>query len=670
MPRDPMQGFLLALLVQLPVAAGAATNVADTVPPTAAPMQTFRDARDAPGAATTRDMKPYTSGQEAAAESDAQEAQDIVASLRASLRLLDAQGQPVEHAEDRRTVRLRLDLSDAQTGKPPDDLQLEAWVRPADPANARCEDAVRAFRVTRSVTQGNVDLNGILLVTLNRDASVGIVDPRLNLSSSNMLAAHSLETLPAATAVDHARMRLLATFPQQGELRALSLHSGAAAPLLKGLAHPTAIAMAGADSFWLAEEGNGSITRRGSDGELRESIALAAAGTAMFLRPVAADPAVAAKRRAAPSRLGAFAADGALLLMDADSGRLIARGSAGERIADAAFLSNGAILSLAANAATATLRFADRMDLPQRFPIGVAATRLAAAPDGRFAIAYAPGESMFALIDIASAKVVQSFQLDAGSVSDVLLTGTAGFVLSHDGGFVAAMDLAALKPGRAASLRRVPLAGSSARPSGGGPYLVSLAPAPLMLVVDPAQQTGWVMPETAATSEIPPMDSVRLRGGVPAGVIAVDRAFRKRAPGRYETAWAFDAGAYELVLSAGSGFSRCISFTVDGDRRHRFDQPVVLQVAAVPVEIRAGVVQQLTLVLRDREGRDLTPEAIDLLFPSMVSSWREVVAARRGSDGALRVSVTFPHPGSYAVQPLQLPAGLVLRSAPVLEVSP
>jgi hypothetical protein len=606
-----------------------------------------------------------------AQEKDAPSGDDIVASLQARFRLLDAQGRPLERGEDRRTVRLSLALSDAQTGRPAADLPLQAWVRPADAGNPSCEAAVRSFRVTRRLAPGSVDLNGILLVTLNSDASVGVIDPKLNLRSSNMLAAHRLDGMPAAIAADPAQMRLLASFPASGEVRALSLHSGQATPLLRGLDRPGALAMAAADHFWLAEEGKGSISRRDAAGAIVQSLPVTRRGTVLAFRPVAADPAAAAQGRAAAPRLGVFGADGALLLVDAESGRILLREAGGESIADAAFLSSGAIFTLSAAAPRATLRFAGRPDSVQQIATGIQSTRLAGTPDGRFAVAYTPGESQFVLIDIAAGRVAQSFQLDSGSVSEVLLTAGSGFVLSHDGGFVAAMDMAALRPGRELLLRRVPLAASGPRPAGAGPFLVSLAPAALVLVVDPERQTGWLMPEAAAASEIPPMDSVRLRGGVPAGVVAVDRAFRRRGPGQYETAWAFEAGDYELVLgTAAGGYSRCIPFQVDGPARQRAAQPVALQVALPPRGLRAGIEQQLKLTMRDRDGQDRTPLQVELLLPSMTSSWRETALARRGADGSLSLSVTFPHAGTYLLQPLDLPAGLVVRAAPLLEVMP
>lgn len=599
----------------------------------------------------------------------AQPAPETVASLHASLRLLNADGQPIERAEDRQLTRLSLDFSDAQTGRPPDDLMLSAWVRAADAANPSCEASVRSFRATRSLGLGTIDLNGILLVTLNRDATMGVIDPKLNLRSSNMLAAHRLSAPPAGIATDPARMRLLAAFSDEGELRALSLHSAEQTVVLKGLHRPSAVAMAGADGFWLAQQGAGTVSRHDGNGGLLETLVLTVPSAPISFRPVAIDPSAATTRNPAPARLGAFAADGALLLVEASTGRVVMRQAAGRAIADAAFMSNGAILTLSPDKASATLRFADRPETAQDIPIGIAADHISAAPDGRFAIAYARGGSMFVVIDIASAQVVQSFQLEVGTVSDVLMTARAGFVLSHDGGFVAVMDTAALGPGREALLRRVPLAGTSARPEGDGPFLVSLAPAPTVLAVDPSTQTGWLLPETAATSEIPPMDSVRLRGGVPTAVVAVDRAFRRLGPGRYEASWAFDAGPQELVLTtAGTGLSRCIPFTVNGDLRRASQESVLLHVSVPDGGLRAGIPFELTLALRDEQGRDRTPAEMEVLLPSMISSWREVIVARRGEDGGLRVAVTFPHAGPYSVQPLHLPEGLALRSSPVLEV--
>ncbi|WP_085423991.1 hypothetical protein [Xaviernesmea oryzae] len=46
----------------------------------------------------------------------AQQGDETVASLHATFRLLDADGQPIERAGERQTTRLSLELTDAQTG--------------------------------------------------------------------------------------------------------------------------------------------------------------------------------------------------------------------------------------------------------------------------------------------------------------------------------------------------------------------------------------------------------------------------------------------------------------------------------------------------------------------------------------------------------------------------
>lgn len=597
---------------------------------------------------------------------------EIVPSLNVALSFADAQGAELARIEQGQTVRLRLGLRDAVTGRPATARRVEAWVRAADPANPSCEAAVRAFRATRALPVSAMDLNGILLVTLNRDNSIGVIDPRLNLASSNMIAAHRLGTAPGGVAADAVMMRLLATQPETGELRALSLISGAAETLLTGLSQPGAIALIPSGGFWIGEQrGDGTtlISRHDPAGQRLQTITIPQGGGPAVLRAVPRlAPGGEPERNA--SRLGAFTRSGALLIVEAESGSPVMQLQPERPIADAAFLPDGAVLTLDAAAPVARLRFADDPAREHALPLDFVATRLAAHPAGRFAIAYAPGSANMVLIDSAGARLSTIRPPRSGTISEVLITRNAAVTISHDGGIIQVIDLARVASEPDYEPAIVTLGGPGTAQGGEGPLLVSLSPSPQVLAVDPDRQTGWIIHEETATTERPPMDSTRLRGGVPEAVHVVDRSLRSLGPGRYEVTAAFDAGAYELVVTSGqSGLSRCLPFAVEGDIRRRAAVPVTAVIAGAGATLQAGVPQELRLELHDAEGRDRAPAHLQILIPSMLSSWRQQVEAHRAEDGALRLVVTFPHAGPYAIQPLRLPDDLALRSTPVLEVS-
>jgi len=338
---------------------------------------------------------------------------------------------------------------------------------------------------------------------------------------------------------------------------------------------------------------------------------------------------------------------------------------------DATFLSDQAALALIDGQPEARLYYADAPDNPILIPTGAVFTRLASGPDARIVVAYTPSGSTFALIDTALGRVVQPVTLSDASVSEVAFTDNAAFLLSHDGGFVGAIDLATVQLGRPAVIRHVNLGARAEDPPAGASLLRPLFPSPRILAVEPANQTGWVIGEVASSVEMPPMESVRLRGGVPHILRVVDRSFSETMPGQFETVWAFGPGEHELVLTTGiAGLSTCIPFSVSGERSTRNLSPVSIRAAPEDGPLRVGETQHITIRLTDANGDAVILDELPIRLPAMQSSWSGSAIALRGADNVLRAEVRLPHAGVFVVQPVNLPPGMALRSAAIVTVEP
>lgn len=578
-------------------------------------------------------------------------------SLTAALRLSDPATGAEISPEVGKPVRLEVRLTDAVSGQPPRGLDLIGWVRPVERGAASCARAAQAFRATRRIPIGSSDLNGILVTTLNRDASVGVIDPKLDLYSSNMIAAHWFDAMPGDIAVDRQMMRALLTFPEAGRIDALSLVTGDVAPLARDLPAPADVATVSDGGIWVGSRTDGRLRRLAPDGTVTATLVVGSGPVQLRKLPDAETDLV-----------GAFTQTGGLLLLNGVSGREILRAESGGELADVTFLGDQAALAILSGRAEAELRFADAPGAAHRFPTGVAFSRLASGPDGRIAIAYTPGTPTFALIDTAVGRVAQPVELDDATVSEVAFTDSAAFLISHDGGFVAAVDLATVALGREAVIRRVNLGARTDLPPDGAELLTPMFPSPHILAVEPKNQTGWVIGEIASSVEMPPMHSVRLRGGVPHRIRIVDRSFREHAPGHFETVWAFEAGDQELVLTTGiGGLSTCLRFEVRGEPARNVLTPVAIRAEPVAGPLVAGIEQEIVLRLSDRSGRPLDLPSLRLRLPSLQSSWSGTATARRHVSGELRARVRLPHPGSFVVQPLDLPPGHALVSAAVIQ---
>lgn len=581
-------------------------------------------------------------------------AQDGTTSLTAVLTLTDpASGQQMQPAAGQ-MVQLDLSLTDAVTGQPPRGVPLQGWVRPVQRGNSSCEQAVRGYLTTGAVPTGSVNLNTSVLAMLSRDGSVGVIDPKLNLMSANMIAAFKLDEQPAGLVIDAARMRMLATQGAQGSVMALPVPGGDAVVLAAGLAAPAGIAVTDDGDIWVASSESGTLSRLAPDGSLRSSTQLGDARVAL--------------RDEIDLPILAFSDTGAIRMIDRTNGQTLVDLSPKVPLSDVAAIGDIGLLSLAAGRSLAQLRYLDAVDAPIDIPLGLPFTRVSVSLDGRFALAWTPGEGTFVLIDLGRAQVVQPVALRDATITEARIFNDAAYILSHDGGFVGVIDLATVDVGRAAEITEVRLGVKGARPQGETALLVPLAPSPQLLAVDPVTQTGFVIESMSGVNGMPPMDATRLRGGVPQKVLVVDRRLEETTPGQFRVAWAFPAGEYELMLTTGiTGLSSCLRFDVQGTRQANGVMPVRMEVSSGSAPILAGEPHDIRLTFYGPEGELIKMPQTPILVPSFKSGWRTNVMAVPQSDGALAFQVTLPHAGTFALQPMQLPAHLGLRSAVMIE---
>ena len=581
--------------------------------------------------------------------------------LTAELRLLDPVADAPLRPGAMQPVRLRVSLTDAATGQPVPGQRLMGWVRVPQPGDAGCARAAQNMRATRGTPLGGVDLNEMLVVALNEDASVTVADPRLNLRSSNLVAAHRLPGMPQAMAVDAAAMRVLLGWAGEGRIEAAQLSGPGRETLAEGLPGLSALAVSARGTIW-AGTAAGEVIRLAPDGRRLGAERLGDGPVVLRLTPDGTG-----------GRLLAFSPDGVALLADADTGGALMRGRFGGPVADVAAFGDAGLVGLRADAALAEMRFADAPDRGVPVQLGTRFARIGIDPAGQVALAHGPGTPLLAAIDLAGGRVVQSLALNGGTIADVAFTGRKAFVLSLDAGFLGMLDLRAISAGQGADLRRMGLGGPSlaSESARAGPQalLVPLLPRPQVLAVDPARQVAWLGDDMGSgLDNMPPMSSVRLRGGVPRAVAVAERGFREDRPGVYDAVWAFAPGMHELVLTTGdAGVSTCLTFQVQGAADRLALRPVRMDPVPGAPPARAGQVHALGFRLLDPEDRPVRLARLPLLVTSLLSGWSAQVLAQPDAEGVFRGAVELPHPGPFAIQPQALPAPFVLRSTWLVE---
>lgn len=581
-------------------------------------------------------------------------AQNARASLSAELEFFDPETRRPIKPTAETAVGLRVKLTDVTTGRPPRNLTLAGWIRFESPGNTTCEQAAQAFRVTAEPPVGSVDLNGILLVSVNEDASVGVIDPKLNLRSSNMLAAAAFETMPTDMALHQGSFRAFFIEDSTNGIISFSLLTGDMRRHFETIA-VTDVETAGGHQVWIGRQ----------DGQVF------AFDAPLAPIPVGSGP-VTLRASSEPDNplLAAISKGGGLLVFDSATGHQVMALPQSEELFDLALLADGTVLTLPQIGQVARFIYPDSPDYSVDVHLGFEAQRIVASPDGRHAIAYTPGESEAVVIDVAGSQVVQPLSLTEGGVTEVSFTDVAAYLLSLDGGFVGLIDLQSVAIGKAAQIQRIDLARKFVRPVRSEGLLVSLWPSPQVLAVSPGTQTGWLLHDNQALGEMPPMDSIRLRGGVPHRVAVIDRSFQEVESGTFETVARVTGGDQELVLTTGiGGMTACLGFRVRGAPQDLRTEVITLNIEPSAARLAAGKDVELTLLFRDSVGDAMAVERAEFLLASLSSSWVGRMTAQRTSDGKLQGSIRLPHPGHFALQPIALPENLALKSAVLLEVT-
>lgn len=626
---------------------------------------------------------------------------DLQASLRATLAVSGLDGSPLAEVRRGEPFRLEVTLSDAATPAPPKGIRLAGWLRARSAGQPACREAARAFRVTRRLSHDAIDLNGILVVQLNTDGSLGVIDPLLDLRSSNMVAATRFDGQPDALAIDSRRQLALASFADRGEVVAVSLLDGRRQVFAQGLARPGQIVVQASGQVWVVEQSPAALVRLGSDGRLLDRLPLGAGeyrvldGADRLIAWTPAGRIIVVETAASASEAGAVGAAGAAAATEptAMEGLRISRFETGEPVLAAALAGEGAFVTLAEDGRRAAIRFLDAPARATEVPLRAGATAIAADPGGAHAFAWSSEHGGVSVIDIATARQVTGFAADRPIGEAAFSPGLARF-LADDQSLVLTLDLASVGLGREPAIRAMPLgaprqpgraaepasmpatttgaAATAATATGPAPraparHLVPLPPTARALAIRPASGTAFVVDDMPAIGSAPPMNSVRLRGGRAQSVFVLDRSFRELSPGRFATHARIDRpGAHELVLTTGiGGMTVCLPVAVDGgDAGEPAPIALVMRVSAGPVggeaiqpavPLRAGVAQRLVVDLRDRDGRAYGVDQLALAIPSLDSAWSTRTTARRNGDGALEAELTLPHPGTYAVQALLPP---------------
>ncbi len=498
-------------------------------------------------------------------------------------------------------------------------LAPHGWLRPKHADNTSCEAAARQFSLsTHVLPRGVIDLTRTLIAVSAEDGSFSIVDPELNLTSANIVAAAQLGDVPDSLEADRTHRRFLATFTARGEVVAIDSDTGQTTPIATALDRPAATFTDPFGGIWIDERGAGRLLRLGIDG-----------------------PAVLATEQTAAVSSNP---DRTMFATVSRSGITTISARARERrhfpqaeVTAAIPLGHHAPFAVAALTADGQLRVFDpdarTMALPEP------ATHLAQDSHGRWLAAYAPGTaSAISLIDLVAGELRQVIPVGS-EVTEIAFAHGSHFVMTADQAMIRAVDLTA-EGDAFLPVRRLSFGRPSSTLVADG-LLAPLDDGHGIVAVHRETYTGFLIHPVMTKTDTSPMHPIKLRGGLPARITTMVREFEDVGDGRFQTvAHLGDAPAYELVIASGvPGRVACVTV------------PTPSLAMAETRQIR--VVQEgRDLWLVDTEGEPLPDANVEILITGLRTPHREFRTATTTQDGQLPglARLEVPKPFSISVR--------------------
>jgi len=598
---------------------------------------------------------------------EAQQADPIQSALSARVSFTDLKGSPLQKLPRGEPINITVTIDNEVGNEPPAGLYLNGWLRQQSQHNLDCQSAARAYLATGRTPVGSVDLNGPVIGVLTEEAHLTIADPELDLASANLIGATSFDELPAAFVTDVDNSRFLISLGDAGDVLAVNTFGANRKTLAENLNQPGALIPARNGAVWVLEEGSGDLIHLGVD-DSRERLPLKVSSI-----------------KAGPQGYSFVAwnelefhvinrLSGELLIdvvqainvndhstdtkqeLDISKKKISLAKDRFQSLADVVAIEDqhSAFAVAALTETNVALYYIDDPSQPIHIELTTPAQRLAVDPSGRYIFAYAPGGGDTSVIDIARSRVVQV--VGAGTpIINIEFSENAAFLMLADQSMVGVIELASIKAGQHAKVREVDLGqatlnqNSTSQHSTQKRLLAPLIPRNEMLAVHANSFTGFIIHETSAMGDAPPMSAIKLRGGVPHQVAVIDRSFRELSTGQFRTTAMLPAkGQFELVVTTGIGsLSACMPVHIEGiDTDSQLDPGTMLMVQA---QVKNGSGKGARLHLQTTDGEPARNVRAEVTFTALEANWRLRADLVTDHAGISRSSYELPPLGEYVI---------------------
>lgn len=589
--------------------------------------------------------------------SETQDASQVIARegvrIEFTTRLLGARGETGEALREADHIEVRFRITDPASGEPVTGLYPAAWMDLAAASDTisggdalSCDQKVRRYAQGSMSFRPLVDLNAYHVLTLNRDASISVLDPIVNVAGlTSTYAMLPLRSPGADWAMNTALRRLFVSMPREGEIGVFDVDSFELVGHYPVGRQPVRMALsADGQRLWVGDDP--PAPQRGGVAILDTASleVLATLDTGAGHHDIALTP---------DGRL-AFVTNSeqdTLSVIDAESFEVMSVIDTGDEPVSVAYSSLAEAAFVAARDGSVTVVDAVSADVRARLELEAGLRMVRFSPDGRWAFVVNTDTDSVTIVDPATPEIHHRLTVEPGP-DQVSFTPAYAYVRSLGSPKISMIPLEGL--GRQTPPPVMSFASGSSEPARASRVGLDNAVSQTnmdhsVLVANPTADSIYFYMEGMAA----PMGTFRNFGHFATSVMIVDRSVSELEPGLYATQLRLPAaGRYDLALLLDSPrLTHC--FALDAEENPTLaNQPTRYTVSFEqrPTSLPTGSTMQARFQV-SRQARDTTT-AIDgqtayLTYFLAPGLHRTRVPAKSLGEGRYEVDVALEHAGAY-----------------------
>ena len=571
-------------------------------------------------------------------------------------------------------AELSFRITDASTGAPVPSLYPAVWLdlrREESGATAHepldCTEKIRIYTKGILGFRPTIDLTTYFILTLNKDATISVIDPIVGVGGLTQLYAQVLLQKPGE---DWARSadgkRLYVTMPRAGRVAVVDTDSFKVLANIEAGGYPVRVAIQPDGRYvWVGNDApgdesgvtvidadNASVSAKIATGRGHHELALSPDNRYAFVT----------NREA-----------GTVSVVDIRTLGKLRDVATGGRPLSAAYSALAKALYVAdEDRGGISVVDGERHEVVARIPGPPGMRAIRFTGDGRWAFAVNAIDNAVRIIDAATHRVTHTVAVEAAP-DQVAFSKAFAYVRSLGSEYVTMIPLSELGKSGPLSTKKFT---TGIYPPGLASYLPiadAIVPTPeqyAVAVTNPAEKTVFYYAEGMTA----PIGNFRNYGHDPLAALVVDRSLREKSPGDYSARVRFPlSGAYDVAFLLDSPrVVHCFGVTVKPNPSLAKSAPkgLGLEYLFDRKTIGVGEATPLRIRLTDRATNGPVADLADVILRFSLASgnWQRRVVATHVGEGIYEAPLSLPLPGVYYVH-VECPSRKAhMRDLPFLSV--